>query len=49
MRGAITPGANSAQATNICNALIATNAGKIGTDFESEDAGGSIRFYGRGA
>src|SRR5258705_1794822 len=50
MRGAITPGANSAQAVSICSAVMAISAGKIlgvcGTDFESDGAGDSIRFSG---
>jgi hypothetical protein len=35
MRGAITPGANIAQAISICSAVMATSAGAIGTDFVS--------------
>ena len=48
MRGAMTPGANSAQATSICSAVMASSAGSIGTDFESDGAGDSIRFSGGG-
>src|SRR6187397_363930 len=50
MRGAITPGANIAQAVSICSAVMAMRAGRIlgvcGTDFESDGAGDSIRFSG---
>src|SRR5258708_11670090 len=50
MRGAITPGANIAQAVSICSAVMAISAGKIGgacgTDFESGGAGDSISSSG---
>src|ERR1043165_7151915 len=43
IRGAITAGANSVQATSICSAVIAASAGSSGGDFTSADDGDSIR------